>query len=92
MDCDAVENGVSESFNSAVLDARRKPLITMLEDIRCWAMQRLWMQKQNGLSWDLEICPSIRREIEDLKKLQRLVTISLVIHWFIMVTDYLLVY
>nr|KAJ0193800.1 hypothetical protein LSAT_V11C800405990 [Lactuca sativa] len=49
----------------------RKPLITMLEDIRCWAMQRLWMQKQNGLSWDLDICPSIRREIEDLKELQR---------------------
>nr|KAJ0211080.1 hypothetical protein LSAT_V11C400212470 [Lactuca sativa] len=72
MDYDAVENGVSESFNSAVLDARRKPLITMLEDIRCWVMQRLWMQKQNGLSWDLDICPSIRREIEDLKELQRL--------------------
>ena len=50
MDCDAVENGVSESFNFAVLDAIRKPLITMLEDIICWAMQRLWMQKQNGLS------------------------------------------
>nr|KAJ0196054.1 hypothetical protein LSAT_V11C700363600 [Lactuca sativa] len=85
MDCDAVENGVSESFNSSVLDARRKPLITMLEDIRCWAMHRLWMQKQNGLSWDLDICPSIRREIEDLKELQRLVTISLFIHWFILV-------
>ncbi|CAI9293941.1 unnamed protein product [Lactuca saligna] len=69
IDFDAVENGVSESFNSIVLDARRKPLITMLEDIRCWAMQRLWMQKQNGLSWDLDICPSIRREIEDLKEL-----------------------
>ncbi|CAI9301915.1 unnamed protein product [Lactuca saligna] len=34
-------------------------------------MQRLWMQKQNGLSWDLDIFPSIRREIEDLKELQR---------------------
>ncbi|CAH1427612.1 unnamed protein product [Lactuca virosa] len=34
-------------------------------------MQRLWMQKQNGLSWDLDICPSIRREIEDLRELQR---------------------
>ncbi|CAI9269996.1 unnamed protein product [Lactuca saligna] len=70
MDCDAVENRVYESFNSVVLNARRKPLITMLEDIRCWAMQRLWMEKQNGLSWDLDICPSIRREIEDLEELQ----------------------
>ncbi|CAI9260746.1 unnamed protein product [Lactuca saligna] len=52
-------------------DPRRKPLITMLEDIRCWAMQRLWMKKLNGLSWDLDICLSIRREIEYLKELQR---------------------
>nr|KAJ0200081.1 hypothetical protein LSAT_V11C600339600 [Lactuca sativa] len=70
MDCDAVDNGVSESFNSDVLDARRKPVITMLEDIRCWATQRLCTQKQKGLSWDLDICPSIRRDIEDLKELQ----------------------
>ena len=38
MDCDVVENGVSKSFNSTVRDARRKPVITMVEDIRCWAM------------------------------------------------------
>ncbi|XP_023740545.1 uncharacterized protein LOC111888649 [Lactuca sativa] len=43
----------------------------MLEDIRCWAMQRLWMHKQKSLSWDLDICLSIRREIEDLKEVQR---------------------
>ncbi|CAH1439310.1 unnamed protein product [Lactuca virosa] len=43
----------------------------MFEDIRCWAIQRLWMQKQNGLSWDLDIGPSTIMEIEDLKELQR---------------------
>nr|KAJ0189690.1 hypothetical protein LSAT_V11C800424920 [Lactuca sativa] len=32
--CDAMENGVSESFNVAIEEARKKPLITMLEDIR----------------------------------------------------------
>ena len=32
-DCDAVENGVSESFNSAIRHARRKPIITMLEAV-----------------------------------------------------------
>lgn len=74
MDCDAVENGVSESFNAAILDARRKPLIAMLEDIRCFVMERLWMQKQKGLSWDLAICPAIRKKLEDMKIWQRLVT------------------
>ncbi|CAI9287868.1 unnamed protein product [Lactuca saligna] len=28
-------------------------------------------KKQSGLSWDLDICPSIRKEIEDLKELKR---------------------
>lgn len=32
--CDAMENGVSKSFNNAIWDARRKPIITMLEEIR----------------------------------------------------------
>ncbi|KAL4565470.1 hypothetical protein LXL04_029566 [Taraxacum kok-saghyz] len=33
-DCDAFKNGVFESFNSAILSARRKPIISMLEDIK----------------------------------------------------------
>ena len=73
MDCAAVENGVSESFNAAILDARRKPLITMLEDIRVWVMERLYLQLQKGRSWDLMICPAIRRKLEDMKMLQRYV-------------------
>nr|KAJ0187898.1 hypothetical protein LSAT_V11C900482980 [Lactuca sativa] len=68
MDCDAVENGVSESFNSVVLDARRKPVITMLEDIRCWELQRLWMQKKKRFEFGFGHCPNIRREIKDLKE------------------------
>nr|KAJ0184654.1 hypothetical protein LSAT_V11C900492850 [Lactuca sativa] len=32
-DYDAIENGVSESFNSTIRHARRKPIITLLEDV-----------------------------------------------------------
>ncbi|GJY01988.1 multidrug resistance-associated protein 5 [Tanacetum coccineum] len=32
--CDAVENGISECFNAIIVDARRKPIINMLEDIK----------------------------------------------------------
>nr|KAJ0214107.1 hypothetical protein LSAT_V11C400181220 [Lactuca sativa] len=40
------------------------------KDPRCWS--KIFLErKQKGLSWDLDICPSIRREIEDLKELQR---------------------
>nr|KAJ0186296.1 hypothetical protein LSAT_V11C900467960 [Lactuca sativa] len=62
-DCDAVENGVSESFNSAIRHARRKPIITMLEEIRIFVMEMIY----KGNEWDLTICPSIRKLIQDLK-------------------------
>nr|GEY28104.1 hypothetical protein [Tanacetum cinerariifolium] len=38
--CDAVENGISECFNSLIVDARKKPIINMLEDIRIYIMER----------------------------------------------------
>ena len=82
MNCAAVENGVSESFNSAILDARRRPLITMLEDIRVWAMERLFKCRQKGENWDLEICPAIRRKLEDLKVYQRLVSYFKLFNYF----------
>ncbi|XP_052621668.1 uncharacterized protein LOC111893335 [Lactuca sativa] len=71
-DCDAVENGVSESFNSAIRHARRKPIITMLEEIRIFVMERIYSQRVEGIEWDLNICPSIRKRIQDLKVKQRL--------------------
>ncbi|XP_023753138.1 uncharacterized protein LOC111901502 [Lactuca sativa] len=39
--CEFVENGFSESFNSVIFDARKKPIISMLEDIRIYVMQRM---------------------------------------------------
>nr|KAJ0220123.1 hypothetical protein LSAT_V11C200099760 [Lactuca sativa] len=70
MGCDAMENGVSESFNAAIEEARKKPLITMLEDIRVFVMERLYMQKGKGLGKDLAICPTIRSKLGKLKKLR----------------------
>ncbi|GJZ40779.1 calcium/proton exchanger [Tanacetum coccineum] len=39
--CLNFENGICESFNRAILVQRTKPIITMLEDIRLYVMQRL---------------------------------------------------
>nr|KAJ0197066.1 hypothetical protein LSAT_V11C700369130 [Lactuca sativa] len=46
--CEAVENGISESFNSTIIGARGKPLITMLEEIRLHVMERNWMVIPSG--------------------------------------------
>nr|GEU44654.1 chloramphenicol acetyltransferase-like domain-containing protein [Tanacetum cinerariifolium] len=39
--CAAFENGISKSFNRAILEPRYKPIITMLEEIMLHIMQRL---------------------------------------------------
>ncbi|XP_058753673.1 uncharacterized protein LOC131626849 [Vicia villosa] len=63
--CDAVLNNMSESFNSVILDSRGKPLVTMLEEIRTylmerWAKSRMRFQDVSGN----EILPNIRKKLE----------------------------
>ncbi|CAI9298295.1 unnamed protein product [Lactuca saligna] len=43
--CDVVENGMSESFNVVIVDARKKPIITMLEELRMYMMERVFKKK-----------------------------------------------
>lgn len=66
-----MENGVSESFNNAIRDARRKSIITMLEEIRVWSMERMYNQRIMGEEWDLDIFPTIRKELKDNNITQR---------------------
>lgn len=40
--CDIVENNMCETFNSWILVARHKSIITMLEKIRHKIMDRMW--------------------------------------------------
>ncbi|KAL7586291.1 hypothetical protein Lser_V15G36537 [Lactuca serriola] len=42
--CDAVENGFSESFYDVIVDARKKPIITMLEELRLYMMDKMHYQ------------------------------------------------
>nr|GEX71566.1 hypothetical protein [Tanacetum cinerariifolium] len=76
MDCDAVENGLSESFNSHIKNARRKPIIGMLEDIRSYVMTRNYTLRKECEDWKSEICPNIKKVLELHKKIQRKWTLS----------------
>ncbi|CAI9289037.1 unnamed protein product [Lactuca saligna] len=70
--CDAYVNGISKSFNYVIDLARKRSLITMLEEIRIYAMERMYKMLLEGQSWgNLKICPSIRLKISKLKKQQR---------------------
>nr|GEY06199.1 hypothetical protein [Tanacetum cinerariifolium] len=59
--CAAFENGISESFNKAILITRHKPIITMLEEIRLYIMQRLVAMNKASFSLEDRITPSIRK-------------------------------
>ncbi|CAI9279568.1 unnamed protein product [Lactuca saligna] len=53
--CDAVKNGMSESFNVVIVDARKKPIITMLEELRMYMMERVFKKKcKDAYEVDLE--------------------------------------
>ena len=38
--CDSLLNNMSEAFNSVIIEARAKPIVTMLEYIRTYIMER----------------------------------------------------
>ncbi|GJW81690.1 60S ribosomal protein L34, partial [Tanacetum coccineum] len=73
--CAAYENGISESYHNSIRIARGKPLITMLEEIRVYLMQRLYSMHNLATNLVDSITPSIRKEIERLKHSQRYWTV-----------------
>ncbi|XP_058783466.1 uncharacterized protein LOC131658154 [Vicia villosa] len=63
--CDCVLNNMSESFNSVILDSMSKTLVSMLEDIRIycmerWATNRMRFQKLS----DDAVLPNIIKKVE----------------------------
>ncbi|CAI9265086.1 unnamed protein product [Lactuca saligna] len=66
--CEAVENGIFESFNSAIIGARGKPLITMLEEIRLHVMERFDAMIRNTNSWKTIVAPNIIKKMRKWHK------------------------
>ena len=62
--CEAVEYGLCECFNSIIVDARKKPLITMLEEIRIYAMDKIAHINEESAKWTGAICPAIIRKMK----------------------------
>nr|KAJ0207775.1 hypothetical protein LSAT_V11C500254240 [Lactuca sativa] len=55
--CDAVENGISKSFNSVILEEKTKPLLTMLEEL---------------IMYGGDVCPTMLTDPDDWCKDMRL--------------------
>jgi len=52
-------NNISEGFNSVLVPARAKAIITMLEDIRTYMMQRWAKNRLKIASFEGSVCPKI---------------------------------
>lgn len=66
--CTNVENNMSEAFNGYINEAREKPIIQMLEDIRIGLMIRV-EKKLKEIAKDPHdpICPRVRKILEENK-------------------------
>lgn len=69
--CDILLNNLCESFNGtrSVLMARQKPILSMLERIRMYLLQRFTKQRLAGDKWNGEIGPRIYKILENNKVL-----------------------
>lgn len=61
---DLVVNNLSEVFNKYILDARDKPIVTMVEHIRRKVMVRLSLKRQGGDAVQWEITPIVAGKLE----------------------------
>ncbi|WMV33177.1 hypothetical protein MTR67_026562 [Solanum verrucosum] len=63
----ACENNFIESFNKWILEARSKPIIKMLEDIRIKVMNRLKDLEEEGKKWTRDFSPYAMDLYKDYK-------------------------
>ncbi|KAL0373574.1 UNVERIFIED_CONTAM: hypothetical protein Sradi_3273100 [Sesamum radiatum] len=69
--CDILVNNLCESFNNYILDARDKPIITMLERIRTKLMTRLQYKRLGMEKYEGIVCPNMLKKINKQGKLAR---------------------
>ncbi|CAN1797300.1 hypothetical protein LINPERHAP1_LOCUS21217 [Linum perenne] len=69
--CDSVDNNMSESFNSLILEARHKPIFSMLEDIRIMCMEQIAAKRLLAMEWKGAYCRKILRKLAGRAKMSR---------------------
>ncbi|XP_014495097.1 uncharacterized protein LOC106757029 [Vigna radiata var. radiata] len=62
--CDVLINNLSESFNSTILLARDKPIITMMEWIRSYIMSRFATLREKSNTYHGDVMPKPRKRLD----------------------------
>ncbi|CAL8174548.1 unnamed protein product [Prunus armeniaca] len=66
--CDILLNNMCEAFNKSILDARDKPIITLLERIRYYIMFFMATRREAIEKWAHDVAPRVFATLEKLKK------------------------
>ncbi|XP_065881890.1 uncharacterized protein [Euphorbia lathyris] len=61
--CDLVDNNMCETFNGWILDARTKPIISMVDEIRQQIMKRNVSKRKSVDSWKGNISPKAMEKV-----------------------------
>lgn len=61
-------NNISESFNNVIKEVRDKPILTMLEGLRRYVMQRYVEKTKFCDKFSSRICPNICKKLEFIKE------------------------
>ncbi|GMY18737.1 hypothetical protein FCV25MIE_13976 [Fagus crenata] len=61
---DLIVNNLSECFNSYILEARDKPILTMLDTIRRKLMRRFQVNRASIAKMSEKLCPKIQVKVE----------------------------
>ena len=67
--CDVIDNNMCETFNGVILEARCKPIISMLEEIRVYVMKRLVAKREYVKQWKTDFAPRILEKLEKANRL-----------------------
>ena len=62
--CDVLVNNMNEAFNKAILDAREKPIMSMLEDIRTYFMNKWAANRTKMNGFQGSVLPNIKKRLE----------------------------
>ena len=62
-------NNMRKAFNSAIMQAREKPIITLLEMIHTYMMKRLTRKRAEIEKWKHLVGPKVYRYVEKIKSL-----------------------
>ena len=65
--CDILLNNLCETFNETIVEVRDKPMLEMLEWIRCNLIQRMVRRREWARSYSGNICPKIQKRLEKWK-------------------------